>query len=194
MNKKAFLQKQNESEAIYQNQLQLASALGDRFGRRLPGGIELHSTRPAGGLPRDDTVAMITHSDVPKNALNVEESSLRKLQYWLEYEKYTAILAGAAPWFYFIVIRILYLAAVVFTPYMLWHLYKAGWYKSIAIFVVTVLIPFLVFQFIQTESALLGFVLTFSTLFLFYFYTWILSYMIKNHLMELKELKIIKER
>lgn len=54
-----------------------------------------------------------------------------------------------------------------FTPFMLWHLYKAGWNKAIAVFFVTVLLPAVVFQFIPTENRILEFLLVFVPLVFF---------------------------
>ena len=136
---------------------------------------------------------MINHSDIQQDAVTAEQSSLQKLQYWLEYEKYTGLLMFGAVWFYALVFRLLYLAAIVFTPYMLWHLYKAKWYKAIITFIFVVLFPFAIVHLITLDNSIIDSILKFIPFFFFYFYTWILSYMIKNYTAERAELKRIEQ-
>jgi hypothetical protein len=124
-------------------------------------------------------------SELLANAVPIEERSLSKLQGWLDYEKYTWMLGAGVIWFsYAIIITGLLIMTVVFTPYMLWHLYKAKWYKSIGWFFITVLLPFVLFQFFDTGNMVADYLLSVFPLFNFYCFTWVLSYMIGEYIGE----------
>ena len=129
-------------------------------------------------------------ADILANAVTEEEYSLNQLQQWLQYAKHSWSLGAIIIWLPFVpIFMILKILAIVFTPYMLWHLFKAKWYKSVAVFGAIVVIPYVVFQFIQVENNILGFILKVLPLLAFYLYTYILSYMIGEHLAEIKTLK-----
>ena len=82
--------------------------------------------------------------------------------------------------------------AVIFTPYMLWHLVKARWIKSVVVFVVVVIAPFLASRFVSADASLTRFLLTGLPLVLFYIYTWILRGMIGEHLAEMSQARLIE--
>lgn len=129
-------------------------------------------------------------ADILANAITEEEYSLNQLQQWLQYEKHLWSLGAVIIWLpYFPVLWVLKILAIVFTPYMIWHLVKAKWYKSVAVFGAVVVLPYVVFQFIQVENNTLAFLLKVLPLLIFYFYNYILSYMIGEHLTEIKTLK-----
>lgn len=124
--------------------------------------------------------------DILANAESMDESSLRELYYWLQYEKHTWMLGGGIAWFpYGLIMLALSILAVLFTPFMLWHLFRAKWYKSIIVFFVVVILPFVISQFIPLESSVIGFLLSVTPLLNFYIYTWLLSYMIGEYLSKL---------
>lgn len=131
----------------------------------------------------------MNHADILANAVTEEESSLKKLQHWLQYEKHSWAFGAGIIWFpASLILMILTILAVVFTPYMLWHLFKAKWYKSVVVLLAVVVLPFIVSQFIQ-ETSVIGFSLMVLPLLNLYIYSYILSYMIGEQLIKIKTLK-----
>ena len=129
-------------------------------------------------------------TDILSNAVTVEESSLSSLYYWLQYEKHSWILGSGIGWLpYSLVATIIAFAAIVFTPYMLWHLFQAGWYKAIITFGAVVIFPFLIHQLIQIDNTIISFSLGVLPFFTFYFYTYVISYLIGEHLNTLKTIR-----
>ena len=132
----------------------------------------------------------MNNSDILSGFKTLEKKSLNQLQSGLEFEKYGWVLgAGIVFVPYNIVLMGLLIIAVVFTPFMLWHLYKAKWYKSISVFIVTVILPFIGYQFFNTGHFVADFLLMVFPLFTFFCYTWILSYVIRDYLNELEATK-----
>lgn len=86
---------------------------------------------------------------------------------------------------YSLIMLALSVLAVLFTPFMLWHLYKGKWYKSIIVFFTVVILSFVIIQVIPLESSVVGFLFSTLPLLFFYIYTWLLSYMIGEYLSEL---------
>ncbi len=128
----------------------------------------------------------IKETDILTDAVTLNESSLRELYYWLQYEKHTWMLGGSIVWFpYSLIMLGLSILAVLFTPFMLWHLFRAKWYKSIIVFFAGVILPFVISLFIPLESSVPGFLFSVIPLLNFYIYTWLLSYMIGEYLSEL---------
>ncbi len=126
-------------------------------------------------------------SDVEASAYatSEEEHALQKLHYWLRYEGQTAWLGGGAFFLpYSLISAVLTTLAVVFTPYMLWRLAKAKWYKAIALFIILVCVPFLATRFMQGGSSTAYYLWTTVSLVLFYVYTWVLRSVIGDHLRE----------
>lgn len=135
----------------------------------------------------------MNQNDILTNSITVEKDSLTRLQYWLKYEKYTLILGasvGMLP--YSLIIKGLSSLAILFTPYMLWHLFRASWYKSLVIFSVVVILPFITFQFVQTGNQIFNLLLQVLPLIAFYSYTWGLSYKIREYLSEIQALNKFK--
>ncbi|GAA5522037.1 hypothetical protein LQ318_09810 [Aliifodinibius salicampi] len=125
----------------------------------------------------------IKEADILANTETLNESSLRELYYWLQYEKHTWMLGGGIVWFpYGLIMLGLSVLAVLFTPFMLWQLFRAKWYKSIIVFLAVVILPFVINQFIPLESSVFGFLLSVLPLLNFYIYTWLLSYMVGEYL------------
>lgn len=134
----------------------------------------------------------MNHSDILAASKSIEEKSLSQLQSGLQIEKYGWVIgAGIVFVPYNIVLMGLLLIAIVFTPFMLWHLYKAKWYKSISVFFVIVILPFIGFQFFHIGHFVADFLLMVFPLFTFYCYTWILSYVIGGYLNELEAAKSV---
>jgi len=132
----------------------------------------------------------MNESDILANAKTIEEHSLSQLQYLLQYEKYSWIAGAGIVWMPYGLIMVgLLILAVLFTPFMLWHLYKAKWYKSISIFLAVVILPLIVSQLFDTGNAVADFLLMVLPLFTFYCYTWVLSYVIGNYLNEIETIK-----
>jgi len=107
----------------------------------------------------------------------IEFSKLSKMYKILNYQ---VISSGALPIVYFLPINFVYLltlAAILFTPYMLYVLYeekKIGWIVS---FVVIVLIPSVLIVFFYSDLFLL-------LLLPFYLYCFLLRFEVKNWLSE----------
>jgi hypothetical protein len=119
----------------------------------------------------------------------VEENALSKLQTWLQYEKYTWFIGAGIVWVpYSLILTGLLILAVIFTPFMLWHLYRAKWYKSISVFFLVVIFP-VAFRLLETGSSIVDFLLMVLPLLTFYCYTWILSHTIDQYLSEIQTAK-----
>lgn len=128
-------------------------------------------------------------SDISTNTAT-EQSALSKLSYWLQFEKHTWILAAGIGWFsYELILKGLTVLALIFSPYMLWHLFRAKWYKSILTFSALVILPFLMYLLTETQNPGINLLLKVLPLITFYSYTWIISYMIENHLNKLKTIR-----
>jgi hypothetical protein len=129
-------------------------------------------------------------AEILANAETEEEYSLNRLQYWLQYGKHSWTLGAGIIWFtYGFILRIVKILAIVFTPYMLWHLFKAKWYKSIAVFLAVVAAPYVTFLFIHAGNLYINYFFMVLPVLTFYLYTYIISYMIGEYLAEIKTLK-----
>lgn len=118
-----------------------------------------------------------------------EYDNLESLHQWLAYELSSAGLSGLAfllPYRY--VVLLLKLAAFIFTPYMLWRLFKAGRFGWIAGFFITVGLPFLYGQRADPTGIITGFLLSILPLITFYLYTWALRLHLSEWLMEAQPL------
>jgi hypothetical protein len=132
----------------------------------------------------------MNESDILAGAKTIEKHSLSQLQYWLQYEKYSWIVGAGIVWMpYGLIMMGLVILAVLFTPFMLWHLYKAKWYKSITVFFAVVILPFIISRLFSTATTVVGFLLMALPLVTFYCYTWMLSYVIENYLNEIETVK-----
>ncbi len=116
----------------------------------------------------------------------MEQYALQKLLYWLEYEKHTWYAGAAIVWVpYAYIMHGLTLLALVFGPYMLWRLYQAQWRIAIGVFLVLVAVPFGIGYLYPFQSPILSILFKLLPLFLFYLYTWTLSFMVKERLADL---------
>lgn len=128
--------------------------------------------------------------DILANAVTEEEYSLNQLQQWLNYAKHSWFAGAVAFWLpYGLVLSGLKILAIIFTPYLLWHLFKAQWYKSVVVFLIVVLLPYVGFQFILAKNHFLYFLFMMLPIVTFYFYTYIISYMIGEQLTEIRTLR-----
>lgn len=132
----------------------------------------------------------MSNSDITESAVTVEESSLSNLHYWLQFKKHTWIIGAVIIWLpYHIILTGISILAAVFTPFMLWHLFKAKWYKAVTTFCAIVILPFLILHFLQIGNPLTSLLTGVLTLVTFYFYTYVISYMIGEYLGELKAVR-----
>lgn len=116
--------------------------------------------------------------------------NLDKLHRWLSYELSSAGLSGLAflvPYKY--IADLLTLAAVIFTPYMLWRLFKARRFGWIVGFFITVGFPFLLGRFAGSTGMVAGFLLSVFPLIAFYFYTWMLRLKTGEWLLDVEPLE-----
>jgi len=128
----------------------------------------------------------MNRSEILANAVPVEDASLKRLQYWLQFEKYTLSLGfGIVLMPYNLVLNVLFILAAIFTPFLLWHLYRAKWYKAISVFFITVVLPFMFFQLLHLGNHVFGFLIMTLPLLIFYCYLWILSHVIGDYLREI---------
>ena len=122
-----------------------------------------------------------------------DEYALQQLHYWLAYEGLTFLGGSAAFWLpYQLVFTVLVLLAAVFTPYMLWQLFRARWFKSIGVFVVVVLLPFVCSKVVPVNDPLAEFLLLALPLVAFYVYTWVLRLVLGEHLSERRWMRTIE--
>lgn len=138
----------------------------------------------------------VTHMDEElefyQSAVSEEEYALRGLHHWLTRGGSSVLLAPMGVFVpYSIVLSVLFVCAVVFTPYMLYQLVKARWYKSVATFVVTVLVPFIVFRFVSGSSTGMA-LMAFVPFVAFYLYTWILRAVVGDYLREKAEVRVLE--
>jgi len=121
--------------------------------------------------------------------------SLKKLHYWLKWEGLTSLFAGTVffiPWTS--VFMILVIAALLFTPYLLWHLAKAHWYRAILLFGVFVILPFAFSRFVPGDASLAHFLLASTPLVCFYIFNWILRLIIGEYLDEERAVREMHRR
>lgn len=136
-----------------------------------------------------NSLKTMNQADILAYAVTVEERSLGELQHWLNYAKHTWSLGAGIIWLpYGLILMALKIVAFIFTPYMLWHLFKAKWYKSVVVLLAVVVVPFIASQFIQTTSVI-GFLFMVLPFLTFYLFTYIISYMIGEQLIKIKTLK-----
>ena len=127
------------------------------------------------------------------HSLGDEEYALQQLHYWLAYEGLTFLGGSAAFWFpYRLVFTVLVVLAAVFAPYMLWQLARARWFKSIAVFVLVVLLPFVGSRFVAVSDPLVEFLFLGVPLAAFYIYAWILRLVLGEHLSERRWVRTIE--
>jgi hypothetical protein len=128
-------------------------------------------------------------------AVDGDEHSLHRLHYWLKYEGMSGGLFFASFWVPAgLVAGALYVLALVFTPYMIWHLAKAGWYRAITLFSAFVLLPFVVSRILPSDGTLGRFLIDWTPLIVFYIFTWILRLLIGEHLSERRAIRDIEYR
>ena len=102
-----------------------------------------------------------------------ETSHLRQLNRWLGFQVKTGYLFFLAFFFLGFVYALLFFAAVVFSPFMLWKLYRAGRYNWIGYFFLFVVGPWLLAD--QAYSLVSQYLLSYGSLAIFYLYTWSLK-------------------
>jgi len=132
-------------------------------------------------------------SEINFDGIEEEEYALRQLHYWLRYESLSVLGGGAAFWIpYGLIVAILGILAALFAPYMLWRLWTARWYKSIVVFVVLVVFPFVAFRFIPIEDTLAKYLVMSVPLVNFYIYTWVLRLVLGEHLEQARLLRQVQ--
>jgi hypothetical protein len=113
-----------------------------------------------------------------------EVGRLRRLHYWLSYNRYTIVVYGGGFFLPFgLVLGALIVLAVFFAPYLLFVLYKSGKWGWLLAFAIMVGIP-LALLFVPTESTVLKTILLFLPLLSFYFYCYILRFSVGEWLSE----------
>jgi hypothetical protein len=124
------------------------------------------------------------------NETTVEEYSLGELQQWLQYAKHSWSLAATTIFVpYGFILMAIKTGAYVFTPYMLWHLYQAKWYKTVGVLFTVIVLPLLISQIITLENNVLYFMLLFFPFLNFYIFTYVISFMIREQMTKIKTLK-----
>lgn len=110
-----------------------------------------------------------------KSETNVAQ--LRRLHYWLSYNRYTVFIYGGGfylPWAT-IILPVLIVLAVVFAPYMLLVLYRSGRRGWLVFFAAIVGVP-TVLAFLPIDDIVVSTILHFLPLLTFYFYCFVLRY------------------
>jgi hypothetical protein len=147
------------------------------------------------GLESELRAEVLRARELPDHADGGPRNSLQKLYHWLKWEGLTSLFAGTVlfiPWSSVFVI--LTIAAIVFTPYLLWHLAKAGWYRAILLFGVFVILPFIFSRFVPEEASLGAFLLMATPLVFFYIFNWILRLIIGEYLEEERAVREMHRR
>lgn len=122
------------------------------------------------------------------------EWHLQKLHRWLTASGLSALLGtGAYVMPYGIIMMVLILAAIVFTPFMLWSLYQCGRNGWIAAFGVMVLLPALL-ALALSPGGVASFLLAILPLFNFYVYTWVLRHSVGDWLENLRGKRILRQQ
>lgn len=125
-------------------------------------------------------------SSIESNSISVRKHALLKLQSWLQYGKHSWSLAAFLFYLPFgFSGSILKIAVLVFTPFMLWQLYKAGWIKSIVVFLLLVALPYLVTSLLDLGTEVTHFLIRYLPIVNFFLFTYAISYMIGEELNEL---------
>jgi hypothetical protein len=129
----------------------------------------------------------------PDTSLNTE-LHLQKLHRWLTAGGLSALL-GTGAYFvpYGIIMMVLIVAAVVFTPYMLWSLYQCRRFGWIAAFGVLVLLPALL-AVALSPGGVAGFLLAMLPLFNFYLFTWVLRHAVGEWLENLRGQRMLRQQ
>ena len=119
-----------------------------------------------------------------------EDQALIQLDRWLGYEVKSALLLGLlfllpmGP-----VVWMLHALMVVFTPVMIVQLYRARWYRSLALFIVMMACGYVVPR-VMTVDPLMGGILYPAAQFVpFYFFCWALKWVIRDRVSELRALE-----
>lgn len=105
---------------------------------------------------------------------------LRRLYYWLSYHRFTGILYGGLffiPWL--IILGALIAIALVFTPFMLFVLYKEGKRGWLIFFFILVGVP-AAMTFISTGSLLFDRILDFVPFLTYFFYCYLLRLSVRE--------------
>lgn len=126
-------------------------------------------------------------SELNLHFVSEEEDNLQKLNHWLNYEISSVGLGGLAFFIPFgLVLTLLKWAAVIFTPCMLWRLFKArrfGWIVGFGIFVV---LPFLAGWFMVKDDLIASIFTSMIPLAAFYLYTCVLRVVVGEWLEKLR--------
>ncbi len=126
-----------------------------------------------------------TEHDILGYAAAEDEYALRQLHHWLKWEGLLP-LTGLGAFFlpFSLIMTVLVGAAILFTPYMIFQLWRARWMKSIVFFAIVVLVPVAASFLIKSDELLLTYFLRFLPLVAFYMFTWILRLVIGENLNE----------
>ncbi len=126
-------------------------------------------------------------SDLISNAKTQEEHAIERLHHWLSLETKTAFIGGGVFWLPIgLITGLLTVLAMAFTPYLIWRLAQARWYKTIGLYGALVLLPLLAAQLTSLTEPVWSFVLRFGPLVMFYVFTLVLKHVLGDHLREIE--------
>lgn len=122
----------------------------------------------------------MSNDKTAKAEVEFRVSKLKRLYYWLSYQRFTGALYGGllfVPWLLILVVLIA--LAVVFAPYMLFVLYKQGKRGWLIFFVFLIGVP-VGMAFVSTGSEPFDAFLDFMPLLAFYFYCYLLRFSVRE--------------
>jgi hypothetical protein len=112
---------------------------------------------------------------------------LRRLRHWLTYNRYTIFTYGGGIFFPAgIILLCLILLAILFTPYMLFVLYKNRKHGWLLLFAIIVGIPILP-AFLSTGNFVLNVMMHFLPLLAFYLYCFLLRFSVDDWISDTSE-------
>lgn len=134
-------------------------------------------------------------SDSAGSRLRDEQNyHLEKVHYWLRYEGLAPGLFFGAFWLpYGLITSILFVSAYVFTPFMLYHFWRAKYYKPIAVFSVLVLIPYMVSVIVPAGASMSSFFLNLAPLVFFFIFAWVMKLVLSERLSESRAVRDIEQ-
>lgn len=109
-----------------------------------------------------------------------KDYNIGRLQQWLDYELSTVLLFFLS-WFWTLMIVLMGIAAILFTPLMLKILFQERKFGWITFFLILVVIPLIVIQFLDIEPNY-KFAMSLIPFALFYFYCFLLRFAVRDWL------------
>jgi hypothetical protein len=109
-----------------------------------------------------------------------KNQNLKRLNYWLKYELSSSVLLLLS-WLWGLAIFLATVAALIFTPFMIYILYKERKFGWLIFFFILVILPLIIITAFFLHSSYFM-VMIYIPIVLFYFYCFLLRYTIEDWL------------